>query len=209
MNKSLYNISDEYLQLMKDIEEVEGDLTLELEERLKINQEELESKIKAYHGIIKNNEGDLQLIKDEKERLSSLANTKENLIKRLKNKVLDTCTLFGYDDKSGNKKLDFDTLKCYTVNKDKIEVDEENFISSTNKALWDKEEKDEYKVYEYSLNIKLTHKQAVSLIHRENNEYDMSNFIPIINKTTIKEIIETGATVPHSQKINNPYITFR
>ena len=127
MGKSLFNIEEEYLQLMQEIEELEGELTPELDEKLKINQEELESKIKAYHHIIENMKGDMQLIKDESERLANLKKSKESLIDKLKGKVLNATTIFGYDGKSGNKKLDFDTLKVYTVNKDKIEVDEVAF----------------------------------------------------------------------------------
>lgn len=206
MGKSLYNIQDEYLQLMNEIEEGEDELTPELEERLKINEQECESKIKAYYHIIKSQESDMQLIKDERERLSVLSNTKENIIKRLKNKVLDACIFFGYDGKSGNKKIDYDTLKVYTVNKDKIEVEEEQFIEYANKELWKDTENE---ALEYTLSIKVSHKKARILINNSNGNITNDNFVVNINKTLIKDTIEKGIEVPYCKKVNNPYITFR
>jgi hypothetical protein len=204
---SLYNISDKYLQLMREIEELEGELTPELEEQLKITEQECEDKIKSYHHIIKNNEGDIQLIKDEKERLSKLANTKENLIKRLKNKILDACQLFGYDGKSGNKKIDYDTLKVYTVNKDKIEVDEERFINYAFETLNNEIENDTTSVFEYTISSKLNKIEVQKLLKL--GIIEITEVQPNINKTKINNVIEEGIEVPYCKKINNPYINFR
>jgi hypothetical protein len=206
MSNNIYNIKKDYLQLMQQIEELEGEITPEIEQQLIITEKDCEEKIKSFHGIIKHNEGDLQLIKDEKERLSKVANVKENLIKTLKSSVLEACSLFGYDGKSGNKKIDYDTLKVYTVNKDKIEVDEEKFNEFALQSLW-KDEVLNSESLEYSIVVKLNHSQARQLINKASLDKDA--FVVNINKTKIKECIESGLTVPHCNKINNPYIQFR
>jgi hypothetical protein len=200
---NLYNIQEKYLQLMQQIEELEGEITPEMEQELAITEQECEEKIKSYHHIIKNSENDIQIIRDEKERLSKLANTKENLIKRLKLTVLEACTLFGYDGKSGNKKIDYDTLKVYTVNKDKIEIDEVKFNELALNKLW-LDTDNQIEALEYSLNINLTHKQVIN-----NSGVDKNSFIVNINKTKIKKVIESGIEVPYCKIVNNPYITFK
>lgn len=206
MSTNLYNIESKYLQLMQQIEDLEGEVTPEIEQELVITEKDCEEKIKSYHHIIKNSQGDIQLIKDEKERLSKLADTKENLIKKLKDRVLDACQIFGYDGKSGNKKIDYDTVKVYTVNKDSIEIDEEKFNEFALQSLW-KDEVLNSEALEYSLNIKLTHAQARNLINKSGINKD--TFVVNISKTKIKEIIESGLTVPHCKQVTNPYINFR
>lgn len=205
---SLFNIQEKYLQLMNKIEELEGEITPEIEKELAITEQDCEEKIKSYYGLIKDSEATIQIIKDEKERLSGLASTKETLIKNLKSNVLKACQLFGYDGKSGNKKIDYDTLKVYTVNKDKIEVDEEAFNEFALQSLW-KDDKKGTEALEYTLSLKMTHEQARILISNSNNKITTDNFAVVINKTKIKEVIESGIEVPHCSKINNPYITFR
>ena len=44
MEKSLYNINNEYLELINKVENLEGELTPELENALTINKSELEIK---------------------------------------------------------------------------------------------------------------------------------------------------------------------
>ena len=44
MKKSLYHIETEYLTIINQVEELEGELTPELEEQLTINEKELQSK---------------------------------------------------------------------------------------------------------------------------------------------------------------------
>ena len=52
-------------------------LTPELEESLKITQDEFKDKIQAYTAVVKQLEVDLAAIKDEKARLDSLKKSKE------------------------------------------------------------------------------------------------------------------------------------
>ncbi len=218
MGKSLFAIEDKYLQLMQQIEENDGELTPELEQELTINLEECEAKLKAYHHIIQNNKSEIQLIKDEKERLSKLASIKENLIERLKSSVLDATILYGNTGKSGNKKIDYDTLKLYTVNKDSIDVQENYFLNNANLALQSNQEYlDNMKAFQYQVSVKLSlleSRDLLKLINDSKNEtliklFNSNYFTPIISKTLIKEVIDEGIEVPFCEKVNNPYIMMK
>lgn len=131
---NIYNISMELLFILAEIEEAQGELTPEMEERLKISNEELEKKCKAYYSVIKSKENNTELIKSEIERLRGLINSNNTVVERLKKVLVDTVRLFGYDGEKGNKKLDFDTLKLYTQDSTSIEIDEnfkdERFIET-------------------------------------------------------------------------------
>jgi hypothetical protein len=52
MKTTLYNIEQEYLNLISEIESLDGELTPEIEEQLTINKEQLESKSVAYLQVI-------------------------------------------------------------------------------------------------------------------------------------------------------------
>lgn len=48
----IFKIAQEFLDLLNEIEELEGELTPELEERLKINAENMSSKMEGYCKLI-------------------------------------------------------------------------------------------------------------------------------------------------------------
>jgi hypothetical protein len=52
MKTTLYNIEQEYLNLISEIEALDGELTPEIEDQLNINKEQLESKSVAYLQVI-------------------------------------------------------------------------------------------------------------------------------------------------------------
>lgn len=203
MGKNIFEISAKYKSILDRIEELEGELTPEFEEALVITEEELEDKIKAYHGVIKTLQGEIEVIKDEKSRLTSLANTKLNLQDRLKSRVLDAVKNFGYDGSSGNKKLDFDTLKLWTVNKDSLEIDE-NFNNPD---------------YTY-LTIKLpgnisTYKEVMGIMSKYlNNDYikrieDMNQELTLtLDKKKLADALKK-TSVKGANFVNNPYVVMR
>jgi hypothetical protein len=215
MSKSLFNISDEYIRLMNQIEENEGVLDEQLEKELEINQQQLEEKIKSYHHIIKEKEAEQQLIEDEKKRLSNLSKTKDNLIEHLKSKVLDAVNLFGYDGKSGNKKLDFDTLKVWTGARESVTIhDDFEFLLNANIAL-DKNKLST--IYRYKVNIELNNIQFDKLLKLCNSEEFNSistdkvniHIEPKMDKTFLKSILDKGEKIPGCQIVKNQYVTFK
>lgn len=95
MEKSLYNINNEYLELINQVENLEGELTVDLENALTINKAELEVKSIAYMEVIKQRESLNTRIDEEIKRLQALKKSNDNLVQRLKNNLLNAVNLFG------------------------------------------------------------------------------------------------------------------
>ena len=95
MEKSLYKINAEYLELFGRIELAEGVLTPELEEELIIKKSELEVKSIAYAEVIKQRESFNTRIDDEVKRLQAIKKSNETLIDRLKTNLVSAVNIFG------------------------------------------------------------------------------------------------------------------
>tara|TARA_R110001632_G_scaffold68988_1_gene161769 strand:+ start:203 stop:694 length:492 start_codon:yes stop_codon:yes gene_type:complete len=96
MNKNtLHSIKQNYLELINEVEEMEGELTPEVEYKLKINKTELQSKAIAYHSIILSKDAFTMQIDNEIKRLQALKKRNVNLIDRLKNSLLSAVETFG------------------------------------------------------------------------------------------------------------------
>ena len=93
--KTLYQINNDYYDLISQIELAEGELTPELESALEINKNELEVKSIAYVEVIKQRESFNTRIDDEIKRLQAIKKQNDNLILRLKNNLLNAVNLFG------------------------------------------------------------------------------------------------------------------
>ena len=95
MKKSLYNISEEMLELQQDLANCEGELTQELEERMAITSAELESKAIAYAAIITEMEQDVIVISDECIRMALRKKKYQRDIDRLKDTLSSAMLEFG------------------------------------------------------------------------------------------------------------------
>jgi len=119
--QSLYNIQENYQELMIAAEEAEGILTPELEEALLINEKQLKVKSIGYLEVIKTKEAFNLLLDNEIKRLQGMKKTNDNLIKTLQNSLLNAVKLFG-EFKVGT--LTFTTRKSSSVlisDEDKID----------------------------------------------------------------------------------------
>jgi len=111
---SVFNLVEQYNLLMQEIEELGGEITPEIAEQLNIKEEELANKVRAYYYVIKTAEGQIQLAKDEQERLMNVRKSKEGLIKRLKKTVDLAVETFGtIKPKAVGKSLDLGDLKVW------------------------------------------------------------------------------------------------
>lgn len=95
MKNTLYDIKQEYLELVNEIEELDGELTPELEYKLKINQSELTNKAIAYHSVILSKEAFNTTVDNEIKRLQALKKQNNNVIDRLKNSLVSAIELYG------------------------------------------------------------------------------------------------------------------
>lgn len=85
----LYEIAQEELDLLCEIEELEGELTPELEERLKINSENMSSKMEDYCKAIRWYDTQILAAKEETERLRKLIKRAERSQEWMKGAMLD------------------------------------------------------------------------------------------------------------------------
>ena len=132
---SIYNIQQDLFEIFDQIEANEGEITPELEEQLRISQDEFEDKIRSYTCVIRQLECDLGAIKDEKARRDNLKKSKEKTIERLKNVMRDAIMYFGETSKSGVKFIDYGTGKVSLRKSESVELDDDKLKAFTNRFI--------------------------------------------------------------------------
>jgi hypothetical protein len=125
MKIALYQIEQEYMMLADEIIANEGELSPELENRLMINQDQLEAKGKGYGYIIKDIEAEIDAIDMEIKRLSAMKKSRSNAVDKLKTSLSDAMQLF-----------DITELKTPTL---KINFRKSESVEIENIALLDKD----------------------------------------------------------------------
>ena len=132
---SIYNIKQDLLEIFDQIEANEGEITPELEEQLRISQDEFEDKIRSYTCVIRQLECDLGAIKDEKARLDAIKKSKEKTIERLKQIMVEAIQMFGATSKTGVKFIDYGTGKVSLRKSESIELDDDKLKVFTNRFI--------------------------------------------------------------------------
>jgi len=127
MKTTLYSITEEQRYLLSEIEQMEGEITTEMEEQLIITAHQLESKSIAYLEVIKNRESFISTIDEEIKRLQQIKKTSGNLVTRLKDNLLHAVKTFG-DYEVGLSK--FGTRKSTSV-----EVEDVNALPKEYKVI--------------------------------------------------------------------------
>lgn len=102
MSKSLFQIQSEYLQLAEILEDNGGEITPELEDQLNINQEQLQLKGVNYALVVRQLDGEAEIIKNEIDRLTKLKKSKENAAQRLKDTLKGAMELYGIQSIKGD-----------------------------------------------------------------------------------------------------------
>jgi phage host-nuclease inhibitor protein Gam len=95
MKKNLFNIDAEAFIIQQLLEESEGEITQELEERMAINEAERESKAVGYCYVIKEFKAKAEMIKKEIERLNNMKKQYEKYCDELENRLLDSVLTIG------------------------------------------------------------------------------------------------------------------
>jgi hypothetical protein len=108
---NIFEIQQDLLSVFDEIEENEGELTPELEEKLEVTQENFRNKIESYINLIKIKQGEINTICAEIERLNKIAESKNKLANRLNKIIIQAVNKFGDVSKSGAKFFDYGTGK--------------------------------------------------------------------------------------------------
>ena len=185
---NIFNLIDEYYQLQREIEALDGEITEELDQKLTINEKELEGKIKAYYSVIRTKESEIDIYSKEIDRFRSAIKSRENLIDRLKKTVSAAVDIFGtIPPKAKQKTLTFDTLKVSNKESDSVVIGDDFSEKIT--------EKDEYqKYYDYKFSLTLTPEQEKRFTSIINEDEELqSAFVSMSispKKSEIKEFYE-------------------
>ena len=126
---SLYDISQDILNIFAVIEENEGEVTEEQLKALEIKQGELQEKLASYKKAIRVWNSDIDACKAEEKRLKDARTVKENRINKLKDKMLSAVLTFGYEGKpnakgKSNHYYELPDGRMFTRTNESVELDE-------------------------------------------------------------------------------------
>lgn len=122
MKLSLYNIQQEYISLAESIIDNDGLLSEEMEAALQINKDQLESKSQCYGFIVRQLEGECDMIDNEIKRLEAMKKSRGKTVDRLKESVSKAMQLYEID------KIETPTIKISFRKSESIEIEEESLI---------------------------------------------------------------------------------
>lgn len=123
---NIFDIQQDLISVFSEIEENEGELTPELEEKLAITQENFRNKVEAYIGQIKQLNSDIDLIDQESKRLVNRKKIKKNSIDFLKKILAEAIYNFGDTSKTGTKFLDYGTGRVSVKETQAVELNPMN-----------------------------------------------------------------------------------
>lgn len=115
---NLFNIKQEYINLVNSIIDNNGELSPELSQALAINETELKEKAINYGYVIRSFEYENDIIDAEIKRLKALKEQKEKAIQKLKDAVSDAMNLYGIE------KVESPALKLSFRKSESIEISE-------------------------------------------------------------------------------------
>ena len=95
VKKTLFNITEEFLQIEKALIESGGEIDENTEKTLAINKQDLYKKSEGYVSIINKIDAEVNYIDNEIKRLQNLKKIRKNIIERLKASISNAMTIFG------------------------------------------------------------------------------------------------------------------
>lgn len=131
IEQSIFNIEADLEAIFMELEDNGGELTPEIEEKLKITQENFENKVSKYVKAIRYYEDNVSILKGRKKGIDDLLKVRENRAKRLRTIITDAVTRYGVKGKSGNNVLELWDAKLFTRNTEFVELDEKRIAILT------------------------------------------------------------------------------
>ena len=113
---NLYQIENEYLQLSEMLIDSEGELTPELIEALEINGNNLKNKVVNYGYVIKQMEGNVDLIDAEIKRLQAMKKSRVNAADTLKETIKTAMLMYDLNT------IEIPTMKLSFRKSESIEI---------------------------------------------------------------------------------------
>lgn len=122
--KSLFTIQQDMMNILFQIEEMDGEITPEIAKELEITQANLAEKGKSYLEVIKSLDEKINAAKEESTRIAKFKKSKEHLRKRLGDSLVEAINLFGDTAKNGTHYLEGATYKIMARPSKSIELNE-------------------------------------------------------------------------------------
>ena len=95
MKKTLSEITGDALAIYTDVDELEGELTEEMEKLLKINEGEIQSKSIAYKEIIGSSKSLILRAEEEKKRIDAIIKSEQRKVDYLEYNLLQAVKVYG------------------------------------------------------------------------------------------------------------------
>ena len=124
MNKTIYQIANEYQLIINKVIELDGEITPEQEIELIINKNELEQKGINYAYLIKSLDSDCEAIDAELKRLQQLKKVRTNLAERLKDTISNAMNLYEVE------KIETPLIKLSFRNSESVEITNEKQLDA-------------------------------------------------------------------------------
>ena len=203
---SYFNVKEAYYTLFSELEDNMGELTDDLEARIKELDIKLEDKMHSIFFIKKEKENDILMLKDEVTRLTGKVKSITNVISKVKEIGLDAVLEFGANGKSGNKTLKYPDLSIWTVNRESLVVPEDlsSAIGYGRQLLFEGEEElaaKDGKLFNYTINLSELCVDCIKAIGnaiRTVHIFKDEDIVVSINTNEIKERIR------YNREIENP-----
>lgn len=131
IEQSIFNIEADLEAIFMELEDNGGELTPEIEEKLKITQENFENKVSKYVKAIRYYEDNVSILKGRKKGIDDLLKVRENRAKRLRAVIADAVSRYGIKGKSGNRVFELWDAKLFTRNTEAVELKEDRIAILT------------------------------------------------------------------------------
>jgi hypothetical protein len=179
IRKSMFQILQDYDNLMQEIEMEEGEVTEEIAGELVINEEELENKLKSYKEFMRMLSAKLEFNKEDRKKSTARDKSIKNRIKYMRTFVVEALNRFGSVTKSGNRSYKGNDFSVYL--KKTIAVNTDNATISSN-----------YKHNVYSFMFKTVTPEIKSLLDKLITLAGGVEEDVIIDKTLLKNNLKLG-----------------
>lgn len=137
-NLSLYEIKEEYKELLSNAEEElanDGIVSPETEKALMINQEQLLEKAENYTNLLEILDSRMHMADRQLEKVKDFKDRQTTLANKLKYNMLQALLTYGDEDKNGVRRLEFATTKLSTRKAKFVDIEDENLIPDQHKTV--------------------------------------------------------------------------
>ena len=105
---NIYNIQQDFINILNELENNGGEITPELEQALAINESNLKAKALNYIPVVKSISANNNTIDEEINRLQALKKVNNNILTVLKNILVEAMNLYNIEEiKSETNKINF------------------------------------------------------------------------------------------------------